>query len=317
MIDSNLLSQQVLVLGGAGFLGARILRKLCAAGCNPHLLLRSGTPLGRIEDLLPRCHVHRGDLTELDSVQRIIDEVRPNVLFHASGKGSHKGDHTRDRLFRNNLMTVNNLLVATEPFPDCRIIYSGTSLAQGKRDTPLRENGPLDPISIYAASKAAASVLVQQAACHGSHQIVILNPFSIYGPGESAGRLIPTAIRAGLDGSVLEMTESGFVRDFVYVDDVADGYLQAAVNNQVAGETLNLAGGRTVSNEEVVSLIEQQLGVSIRKKIGVYPARATDTNYWCADISKARELLGWQPVHSLREGIAETTAWYKKYGFRF
>lgn len=315
MIHKQLLNRRILLLGGAGFLGARILRKLCEAGVSPYLMLRSSTSLKRIEDLLPRCDVQLGDLTELDSFQRIVDKLQPEVIFHAVGKGSHKGEHTRDQLFRNNLVATSNLLVATESFSECRIVYSGTSLAQGKSESPLRENGPLDPISIYAASKAAASVLARQAARHGNHNLVILNPFAIYGPGESASRLIPTAIRAGLDGSVLEMTEPGFARDFVYVDDVVDGYLGAAVNDRVKGETLNLAGGRAVSNEEVVSLIEQQLGVTIRKKIGVYPARATDTNYWCADISKARELLGWQPAHSLPEGIAETTAWFKKYGF--
>lgn len=294
------------------------MRKLCDAGITPHLLLRSTSRLGRIDDLTQQCHVHIGDLVDQDSLRRIIDLVRPDVLFYAAGHGSHKGESGRDEIFRNNLIATYNLLAATKQVPNCHIIYSGSSLEHGKQNEPLRDElSALDPVSFYAAVKAAASVLVQQAARHERQLITILKPFAMYGPGEPSGRLIPTTIRAGLEGRILELTQPGFVRDFVFIDDVADAYLKAAVNNRVAGEVINIADGRSVANEEVVALIEKQLGISIEKQIGVYPPRSTDTTFWCADIAKAKNLLGWKPTHTLEHGIAKTITWFRKHGFEY
>lgn len=317
MADEKLLGARVLVLGGAGFLGARIVRKLCYAGITPHLLLRSTGRMGRIEDLAQSCNIHIGDLTDLESVQQIIDRVRPDVLFHAAGYGSHKGQNSRESIFHSNLLATHHLLIAIERVPDCRIIFSGTSLEQGMKNKPLQETGSPDPMSFYAATKTAALVLVRQAARHEKRPITILTPFAIYGPGEPATRLIPTAIRAGMEKQTLPLTQPGFVRDFVFVDDVADAYLAAATNDRVLGEDIHIACGKPVSNENVVELIEAQLGKSINKQVGAYPPRATDTTFWCADINKARELLGWEPSHSLEQGLKSTIDWFGQNGFRF
>ena len=84
------------------------------------------------------------------------------------------------------------------------------------------------------------------------------------------------------------------------------------------GEVIYIAGGTPVANEEVVALIEKQLGVvSIEKRIGIYPPRPTDTTFWCADIGKAQNLLGWEPAHTLEQGVAETVDWFRKPGFEF
>lgn len=311
----KLQSARILVLGGAGFLGARITRKLCQAGITPHQLFRSTKRMNRIEDMAQSCQIHLGDLTDLNSLKNIIDEVQPDVIFHAVGHGSHKGQNRRETLFAGNVIATHNLLMATESYPECRIIYSGTSLEQGMQNRPLLEEGVSDPVSLYGATKTAALVLVRQAARYEQRKITILNPFAIYGPGEPSARLIPTAIRAALEGKPLSLTEAGFVRDFVFVDDVADAYLMAASNDKVIGESIHIAGGKAVSNEAVVAVIEAELGCSIDKRTGSYPARKTDTSFWCADISKAKKLLDWQPDHSLQQGIKETVDWYKKNGF--
>ena len=317
MVDQRLLGARVLVLGGTGFLGSRLVRNLCNAGVRPYLLLRSTSRMGRIEDLAQSCQIHIGDLTDLNTLHAIIHQVRPDIIFHAVGYGSHKGQNQHDELFNSNLLATHNLLMAIERIPDCRIIYSGTSLEQGMQNKPLQERSVPDPVSFYAATKTAASILVRQAAHHDNRPITILNPFSIYGLGEPANRLIPTAIRAGIEGHTLSLTQSGFARDYVFVEDVAEAYLMAAVNDRVVGETIHIAGGKAVSNERVVALIEEQLGHAITKRVGAYRPRVTDTSFWCADISKARKLLGWEPRHSLQQGLKMTVDWYQQHGFRF
>ena len=317
MVVSELRDARILVLGGAGFLGARLVRKLCLAGVRPHLVLRADSPMTRIEDLVQYCSIHFGDLTDQTFLNKVIEQILPDLIFHAVGHGSHMGQNHRNSVFQSNLLVTHNLLVAAEMVPNCRIIYSGTSLEQGMKNSPLQEKGSADPVSYYAATKAAALILIRQAARYEKRPIVILSPFAIYGPGEPVKRLIPTAIWAGMHGGVLALTQCGFVRDFVYVDDVVEAYLLAAVNDHVLGEDINIAGGKPVSNEGVVELIEQELGNDIEKQLGAYPPRVTDTTFWCADISKARHLLDWEPRHSLKQGLRKTIDWYKQNGFEF
>ena len=305
MVDGSLLDARILVLGGSGFLGARIVRKLCNAGIIPHLLLRPSSCLTRIADLLNACEIHRGDLTDLDALRQTIERVQPDVLFFTAGHGAHKG----------HLVTTHHLLIASEQCPDCRIIYSGTSLFQGRQNSPMQELGAPDPVSFYGATKSAAVILMQQAAVHEQRPITLLMPFAIYGPGEPGARLIPTAIRAAIKDQILALTQTGLVRDYVFVDDVADAYLSAATTPKALGEIINIAGGAPVANEQVVALIEAQSGKTITKRIGSYPSRNTDSNFWCADISKAKKLLNWQPTHTLEQGLKLTIDWYRQNGF--
>ncbi len=316
MLDKNLLDSRILVIGGSGFLGARIVRQLRSAGISPHLLLRPNSSLTRIADLIKCCQIHQGDLTDLHSTRQIIGQVRPDILFYTAGSGAYKGQSDRDTTFNSNLVATHHLLIASELAPHCHIIYSGTSLSQGSQNKPLTEFGTADPVSFYGATKTAAVILMRQAAVHQKRPITILIPFAIYGPGEPVTRLIPNAIRAAMEGTTLALTQPGIVRDYVFVDDVADAYLSTAANAQLFGKTINIAGGTAISNERVVQLIETQLGVVIDKRIGGYTQRSTDSKFWCADISKARTLMNWAPRYSLTQGLKLTIDWYRENGFK-
>jgi nucleoside-diphosphate-sugar epimerase len=135
---------------------------------------------------------------------------------------------------------------------------------------------------------------------------VILRPFSIYGPFESATRLVPTAIRRALDGKPLPLTRGRFVRDFVFVDDVVDACLLAADRAGIDGETFNVGTGTETSNQEVVAVVEKVLGCRIDVDLGGYEAHASDTHCWRADPTKAREKLSWQASVSFEEGVHRT-----------
>ncbi len=136
----------------------------------------------------------------------------------------------------------------------------------------------------------------------------MLRPFAIYGPGEPAKRLIPTAIRAALDGTPFRITAPGFTRDFVFVEDVVDAYLAAADAPGIEGHLINVGTGRATSNEAVVHLVASVVGRPITLHPEPFPAKPTDTAVWCADITKARDLLGWSPTHTLEQGLVRTVA---------
>lgn len=296
----------IVVTGGAGFLGARLVRRLADEGSSPHVLLRPTTDPWRLAGLADRIRTHVCDLTDPQAVGAVLRAVRPRTIFHVAATGSYGGDDL-GRLFADNVLATFHLLEAAADRPDCRVVYTCSSLETGPRPEPIRESDPFRPRVPFGVTKAASTLLARQAAGQG-RPIVMLRPFSMYGPGEPAKRLIPTAIRAALDGTPFPLTAPGFTRDFVFVEDVVDACLAAAITPGIEGELINIGTGRATANEEVVALVASIVGRPITLHPEPFPAKPTDTALWCADITKARDLLGWSPAHTLEQGLVRTVA---------
>jgi nucleoside-diphosphate-sugar epimerase len=300
----------IVVTGGGGFVGARLVRRLAGEGRSPHVLLRSTTDPWRLAGLEGRIRTHVCDLGDAKAVAAAIHAIRPRTVFHVAATGAyHAGDP--GELFADNVLATFHLLEATAGVPDCRVVYTCSSLEPGPRPVPIRESDPFRPHTPYGVVKAASTLLARQAAGQG-RPIVMLRPFAVYGPGEPAKRLIPTAIRAALDGTPLRLTAPGFTRDFVFVEDVVDAYVAAAHAPGIDGELVNIGTGRATPNEEVVRLVASVVGRPIALHPEPFPARATDTAVWCADITKARDLLGWSPAHTLEQGLVRAVAWLRE-----
>lgn len=300
----------IVVTGGAGFLGARLVRRLAVEGRAPHVLLRRTTDPWRLTGLEGRCTVHACDLSDPEAVAAAMRAVRPRTVFHVAATGSY-GNDDWSRLFADNPLASFHVLDACAGLPECRVVHSCSSLEPGPRPAPIRESDPFRPRTPYGVAKAAATLLARLAAGLGC-DVVMLRPFAIYGPGEPARRLIPTAIRAALDGTPFRLTAPGFTRDLVFVEDVVDAYLAAAHAPGVAGQLINIGTGRATPNEEVVRLVASVVGRPITLHPEPFPARDTDTAVWCADVTKARDLLGWSPAHSLEQGLARTVAAFRE-----
>ena len=307
-IPTDVTTGPVLVTGGAGFLGAALVRRLVTERYDVHVIVRPTTGLARIANLLDLVRLHRADLAEADEVAAVIGPLEPVTVFHTAATGAYaKVGETG--LFRDNVLSIFNLLQATAPLAGCRVIHTASSLEPGPRVLAVRESDPAAPAVPYAASKAAATLLALQAGACG-RRVVALRPFAVYGPGEPDQRLIPTAIRAAITGTPLRLTEARFTRDLVFVDDVADAYLAASRVDGIDGELINIATGRPTANEEIVRTIERLTGRAIAIADERYPARATDRPFWCADVTKAERLLGWRATHTVDEGLARTIDTY-------
>lgn len=191
-----------------------------------------------------------------------------------------------------------------------RFVHLGSSLEYGPRDRPLREDDPLRPVTFRGTVKAAASRLCLQRARSGSVPAVVVRPFSVYGPWEREGRLVPTVLRAALLGQPLRLTVADPVRDFVFVGDVVQAVVAALqAGDEVSGEAVNLGTGVETSNRQVVALVERVTGCRIERASEPHPARPSDAQRWAADSSLARELLGWRATTGLPAGLAATAGW--------
>ena len=299
-----------LLTGAAGFIGANLARRLLDLGADVHALVRPGADLWRLADVTAALTIHRADVRDPGSLCVAVQRAAPEVIFHLAAHGAARHDVDTPQLFSANVLGTLHLLEAAAPVPYRRLVHVGGSSEYGPRLQPLRETDRLDPVTPYGASKAAATLAVQQYARTHERSIAILRPFSVYGPWESPSRLIPAATFAAFDGRELPLTPPGYRRDFVYVDDVVEACLLAATLDVPTGEIVNVGTGRQRSNDEVVRIIERVSGCVIRTRPGEYPPRLSDTTHWVADTAKAERVLGWTASHSLESGLQDSVSWW-------
>jgi nucleoside-diphosphate-sugar epimerase len=328
----------VLITGAAGFLGSALLRALRRGpGSQPaasrlvstqvpgvtqnadrkiHALVRPTTDPWRITPLKDAITLHTVDFTDRPTLAQAIAAIRPEIIYHLAVEGVARAQRNQWAI-ASNVAAAANLLEATEPLEYRRLIHVGGASEYGCKPGPIQEDDLPQPMTLYGATKAAATLLMQYAARAAAKPITILRPFSVYGPREPAGRLIPTAVLAALRGTEIRLTASGIRRDFVYVDDVAEACILAADAEAAAGQTINIGTAREFANEEVVSLILAVAGRSVPVHPGALEARPWDCAHCLARIDRARQLLNWTPRHSLEEGLRKTVAWFQEHGSRY
>lgn len=295
--------------GAGGFLGANVTRRFVDEGQEAHATLRPGGT-GWRRAALDGARVHEVDLASFDAVRALAERVRPEIVVHCAFPSAYAGLSLRAQVANGPLLLANliDTLEAAGGRSLSRFVHLGSFLEYGPSSRPHREDDLPRPASVRGSIKAAETQLVLGRARCGALPGLVLRIFSAFGPWEHSHRLVPTACRAALDDDELPLTLPGIGRDFVHAADVADACWLAATAAEAAGEVINVGGGHHVTNEELVGEIERVSGRRIRTRPGTFGARAADGQVSCADVSKARRLLGWEPG-DLAPGLRSTLAW--------
>lgn len=277
-------SDRVLVTGAAGFLGSHLMRALQEQGTDVHPLVRD-----------------QADLRDPVAIRRVVDSVRPNLVFHLAAGAGHPADAAaRSAFLADTVVGTQNLIEALRPLDPVRLVHAGSSFEYGPCSRPMRETDPLAPTTFRGVAKAAATLLVLQSGIPAT----VVRPFSVYGPGERLPRFVPLVVAAAQRGEPIRLTRPGIARDFVYVDDVVAALLRAAAVPEAIGEVVNAGTGRQTTNEELVARLEALLGRRLDVRLGEHEARPWDTSSWVADTAKAERLLGWTAGYDLDAGLA-------------
>ncbi|MBX5477535.1 MAG: NAD-dependent epimerase/dehydratase family protein [Pyrinomonas methylaliphatogenes] len=299
-----------LITGGAGFIGANIVRRLALSGARLHLIVRPQTDLWRLSDVRDRVTVHKVDLLDGEGLRRMVRTIRPTIIFHLAMPSGHpRTAAERLESLQVGILATAHLLEAAMEIGAQRFIHFGSSLEYGRYDRPIKEVDHLSPVTDRGMAKATASMLAEFYARWHGIPVVILRPFSVYGPFENPNRFIPTLLRAAMTGEEVRLTAPSYRHDFIFVEDVVEASLRAAELQVQSGEAFNLGTGTQWTNEEVAALVEQVTGRALRLQIGARPPNPPDTSCWVADIEKARRLLGWEPFHDLSSGLKRTWRW--------
>lgn len=306
------LKKTALVTGGDGFIGSALVRRLLESHYSVHIITKRPTNFWRLRDILSDITLHEIALDDRGRLDALVNKIRPSQIFHLATHGAYPHQIDVDEIIRVNIQGTVNLLTASRDIAYTGFVYTGSSSEYGFKTKPHKETDILKPVDFYAATKASATLLCQVFAKQYSKPIVILRPFSVYGPREEPTRLVPSIISSLLNNRPIELTSAQARRDFVYIEDVVDALIMGATRARLhKGGVYNIGSGKQHTILAVVKELFRAVGKSVPIKRGALPTRKWETTYWVADVSRTKEELGWRSKVSLAEGLVQTYEWMK------
>jgi nucleoside-diphosphate-sugar epimerase len=305
--------KRVLVTGASGFVGANLVRSLLKDGHEAHLLLRPSHQSWRLEGIAGDVRVLDADLEDVDSVRRVVQAARPDWVFHLAAYGAYPNQTGLRQMVTTNLMGCAALVDACVEMGVESFVHTGSSSEYGFKDHATAEDEVLEPNSDYAITKAAATHYCQCVARARNLNAVTVRLYSIYGPFEEPGRLIPTLIREGLRSMLPPLATPGTARDFVYVDDAVDAMLQVAAMPSIKrGAIYNICTGVQSTLADVVAVARRLMKISAEPVWSSMPDRSWDTDRWVGSPRRIEREIGWRAKTTLEEGLTKTLRWFEK-----
>jgi UDP-glucose 4-epimerase len=285
----------ILVTGGGGFVGVPTVLGLLAEGARVRVLDVAPSP--RLEKV--NCEVLLADITDPDAVGRACEGI--DGVVHLAVLPLVYANIEHELAFQANVRGSFNVFRAAGERGVKRVVYSSASSAYGPpRTVPIPEDHPLHPNAFYAASKAAAEMLLRGLAGSYGYSFAILRYMNVYGPGQRIG-VMPAVARSLLAGERPRLTGDGSQGfDFIHIEDCARANV-LALGAEVDGEDFNVGHGTSASLNEVLELMGELLGVSADP---LYEGPVTSALPRVGDVSKPREMLGFTAGISLRDGLA-------------
>lgn len=312
---------QILVTGGAGFIGSHLVERLLGRGddvvaldnfndyYDPALKERN---LGDVREH-ERLHVERGDIRDVDLLDRLFATRGFDVVVHLAARAGVRPSLVDPLLYEDvNCRGTLNVLEQCRRHGVNRMVMASSSSVYGNvKEIPFREDVRVDrPVSPYAATKAACEMYG-----HNYHHLygiscTALRFFTVYGPRQRPDMAIHK-FTARIDrGEPIPFYGDGTSeRDYTYYTDIVDGVV-AAVDRDLGFEVINLGESRTTSLSRLVELVEQAVGKPA--VLDRQPMQPGDVIITCADVDKARALLDYNPSTPVETGIGTFVAWYRE-----
>lgn len=308
-----------LVTGGAGFIGSNLCEAILSLGYKVRCLDDLSTGKQENVDLFldnPNYEFIKGDIKDLDTCMKACEGV--DYVLNQAAWGSVPRSIEMPLFYcMNNIMGTLNMLEAARQNGVKKFVYASSSSVYGDEPVlPKKEGREGNLLSPYAVSKRADEEWAKQYTRHFGLDTYGLRYFNVFGrrqdPNGAYAAVIPKFIKMLLHGERPTINGDGQQsRDFTYIENVIEANLKACLSpSSVAGEAFNIAyGGREYLNDIYKGLVEA-LGVNIEPIYG--PDRAGDIKHSNADISKAKELLGYDPEWSFERGIKAAIEWYRE-----
>jgi len=290
--------KNVLVTGGAGFIGSHLCEGLLAAGHRVRVL--DSLIYGKREWVPGDAEFIQGDIRDIEACQRAAEGMQA-VLHCAAMSRSGPSQENLDFCTQANIAGTQNMLLAARDAGVKRFIYSGSSTYYGSRTPPHRESDPPDFLNIYGLTKRVGEQYCLLFDQGFGLPCIVLRYFNVYGPRQpetgAYALVLGIFLRCAAEGKTLEIHGDGQQRrDFVHVRDVVAANI-AALSSTLRGEVFNVGSGTNISVQELADMISpDQVHTEGRKG---------DSAATLADIAKIKAALGWSPRVSFLDGLKE------------
>ena len=265
----------------------------------------------------PNFIMYKKDIRNKNSIKQVFEENDIDIVIHLAAMAGVRPSIENPILYQEvNCIGTQNLLEEMKDHDIKNLVLASSSSVYGNcKKTPFREDMNVDfAISPYAATKKANEVMT-----HVYHKLYGINVmalrfFTVYGPKQRPDLAITKFTKLMLESKEIPMYGDGSTaRDYTYIDDIVNGIIKSCeyvVKNRDVYEIINLGNSNPISLKQMISAIENALGV--KAQIEQLPMQLGDVNITCADITKAKELIGYEPQISFEEGIKKFIDWYKK-----
>jgi CDP-glucose 4,6-dehydratase len=312
--------RSVLVTGGTGLVGSWLVKKLIAARAQIVLLVKDTNPQSEISRSgdIHKVAVTYGVLEDFGALESAINLYDVDTVFHLGAQTQTRVAHRYPLgTFESNIRGTYNVLEACRVHADLvrRVVIASTDKAYGTQKVlPYTETTPLDARHTYDVSKSCADLLAQ-AYVHTYRLPIGITRFgNVYGGGDwNLNRVVPGTINSlARSKSPVIRSDGTPLRDYIYVEDVAEGYLRLAEKSDdptVTGQAFNFSNEKPVSVLEIVAKIRKLMGREDLEPV-IQNVATAEIAEQSLDATKAKKLLGWRPRFTLEEGLKKTIEWY-------
>lgn len=311
----------ILVTGIAGFIGSSFGKKFKAKYPEATIVGLDDFSTGRRDAMPDGVVFYEGSITDTALLEKIFATHKPEYVFHfaAIPRVSYSVEHPVETTDVNVTGTVALLTVAKNHGVKRFVSSSSSSVYGGAKILPTKESeNPTDPKSPYAAQKVTGEIFCKVFSSLYGLDTVSLRYFNVYGPGQYGDSAYSTVISAWLEALYFPDHKKAFIegdgtqsRDFCFVDNVILANMLAMESAKpINGEAFNVAQEERITVNEVKSMVEEYTGRKL--ELENRPPRAGDVAHTHADISKAREWLGYVPQTNFRDGMKKTVEWFEQ-----
>jgi UDP-glucose 4-epimerase len=315
----TLKSQNILVTGGAGFIGSHLVDRLILENCQS-ITIVDNFFLGNLENVsnasrnLRSLEVIRMDSSDLSGMEDIISSRNIDTVFNLAVVPLPTSLEYPAYTIATNISSVTNLCELARKGTFEYLLHSSSSEAYGSAEyVPMDEKHPLNAITPYASSKAAGDKILETYVNTFEINGRIVRPFNTIGPRQNAGSyagIIPVVINRIKEGKEILIYGDGLqTRDFIFVKDSVNIMVKALECEKARGRTINIASGTEISIKELIYKMLKILGIE-NYPVVYAPPRPGDVYRHLADVSLCEELLGIKPAPLSDQDLSETMDWY-------